>query len=44
MVCVEAVEEGAYLVITESDLHAAEAVSELLVGHCTVTVDVETTE
>jgi hypothetical protein len=44
MVRIEAVEEGAYLVITEGDLHAAEAISELLVGHCAITVDVETTE
>jgi hypothetical protein len=44
MVRIEAVEEGADLVVTEGDLHAAKAVSEFLVGHSTVTVDVETSE
>ncbi len=44
MVRIEAVEEGARFVIAERDLHAAETISKLLVGHCTVTVDVETAE
>ena len=44
MVRIEAGKEGARLVVTQRDLHAAEAISKLLVGHCAVTVDVETAE